>query len=87
MEHISGTYCGRCGQKGMNRETRKHSHMNRKDVIYTCLNPLCTKAECIIVELEGQNNIKERIGGYRLGDCITVNKYRLFQIYESEETK
>jgi len=91
---MNGTYCGRCGAKGMKRETRKANWINRKDVIYSCLNPNCDRAESICVEFVGQTGTKKlsdrdsRLYGYSdLGNVNTISKKAINTMYEQEEVE
>ena len=71
MEIKKNTYCGRCGNKGMKRETRKRIGEDKIDVIYQCLNPKCSRAEAICVS-DGKNRTKRLKDN--LGNIMSVSK-------------
>jgi len=92
MNIFKDTFCGRCGGRGMKRETRKATWINRKDVIYSCLNPNCDRAESICVEFIGETGTKKlsdrnsRLYGYSdLGNIETISKKAIDTMYEKEE--
>jgi len=81
MEIKKNTYCGRCGKRGMLRETRRVIGDDKIDVIYSCLNPKCEKAEVICVYDRGNKTKKPR---GRLGDTFTVSKKFVNKTYYPE---
>lgn len=82
MEIKNNTYCGRCGHKGMLRETRRVIGDDKIDVLYSCLNPKCEKVEVTCVDDRG-NRTKRPKG--RLGLTFTVSKTFVEKTYYSEE--
>lgn len=74
------TYCGRCGNKGVKRETRKSKFGNFVYAIYSCENKDCDRAEGIVLMAGGS-----KVDRWHVGNIEQLSKKTLDNLFHSNK--
>ena len=79
------TICGRCGKEGVTRTLYSHRDMeDTKAVIYACSDPVCTRAEGVLLLWHGSKTFFIKKPGDVVGSTFDISKYEINKQWKKE---